>query len=288
MVRRRAAALAAALAAASCVPEVEQDSPEALVFAAFDPGTGQIPLPNDLALANLPPSGPVRTALEQVIRDGGFRVSQTQGVVIPFVTLSFQEATGAYRPETTPPAIDVATVTPSTVAFVQYDVTPPLVVDDFIAVYGSNAADPNDLVIVPRPESGAFVAGGRYVVALRGGANGVKTTDGRPVNALGPIALIAPNVDLTIPANTPPGITAPELVALEGGTTQQPLGLRDFYALPLEWNPVDSPPPGPPFEPPWTPAPASGLVPPFDAVALVFPHEEIASIQTFEMSAVFP
>jgi hypothetical protein len=271
MLRRRTVALAAALAIA-CVPEVEQGSqPESFAVAVLDPATGTLPFPNDVALANLPPAGAQRDALVAIIAAGGFPAATP--VTIPMLTFQRNATTGVFEPVLgTPPAVDASTATPQTVAFLRYDVSPPAPVP-FTAVYGPTPQTANQLVLNHAP----LAAGGRYVVALRAG--GIRTADGGGVGASLPFALIAPNEDLSVFANQPPtGLTPAQLVLLEGGAPPAPpLGLRDFYALPLQWRS-----PGPAL---WIPDDTSATpLTPFAAVSTVFPSEEIASIQTFEIA----
>lgn len=272
MIARRALSLALALAPlVSCMPDVEQDAqPESFAAVVLDTATGTIPFPSDLALANLPPPGPLRDGLVAAMNAGGF--PPTTFVTIPMGTYQRNPTTGVFERTPTPPAVDAATATAETVAFLRYDVNPPTPVE-FTPVYGPTPQGANLLFLNHAP----LAAGGRYVIALRAG--GVRTTDGAGVVASLPFALIAPNKDLSLVVNQPPtGLTPLQVAQLEGGAPPAPpLGLRDFYALPLQWRFAGGTL--------WIPDDTSQTpLSPFAAVSTVFPSEELASIQTFEIA----
>jgi hypothetical protein len=282
-------ALAAVLAAASCNKTVSQRPPApTIVLATFNPGgagvPAVIPLPNDLALEAAPSqTGLVRELLFSYINDGGFPGDQT--ITVPIRSENYDPNTGAYAPAAAPPAgIDATTVNAQTVAIVRVDVNPPQVLPPTLAAYDATAG-----VLRIRSVTGLPV--GRYVVAVRGGDNGVKTSDGLRLGADQAIALIAPNRDLTQPENQPPvPLTPAQIASLEQ--------LRALFAHGLDWGKVPSDPIcrqalGIPAAAPfpegecWLPpqAPSPGITAAFDAVDVVFPHHELASIQTFEIAA---
>lgn len=299
-------ALAGVLAAAGCHDVSQQEPAPVIVVATFDPGQpgvrpATIPVPSDLALQGAPglPAGATRTALFQLITLGGWPPTVSawspQGIAIPLRTEVFDAGTGTYSSGAPPAELDLATVNASTVAIVRLN-NPATRVDfsTITPVYASGA-----LVLAP---TGGVINPGRYVVAVRGGANGVKAlVDGQPVplEADQAIALIAPNKDLSQPQNQPPGgLEAAQVAALER--------LRGTFAVGMDWNRVAvpaapsptnpdpcllalgvSPPEGACWLPP-IPAlggtlPTPDITAAFTGVDQVFPHEEIASIQTFEV-----
>jgi hypothetical protein len=296
--------LAGVLAAAGCKDVNQRDPAPVLVLATFDPTTGIIPLPNDLALQGAVglPDGPQRDALFTLIGLGGWPPptsmwSPVQGIAIPIRTEVFNDDQGFYEPGPPPADIDIATVRwaaddpASTVAIVRLNEPATEVALATPPVFFGGA-------LILNPEGGAFLPG-RYVVAVRGGRNGVMAlVDGEPVplEADRPIALVAPNKDLSVEENQPPGgLDATQVAALER--------LRGTFAVAMDWNAVDVPPEPAPdpcllvlgVSPPegvcWLPPvpqlggtlPTPGFVSAFAGVDMVFPHEEIASIQTFEV-----
>lgn len=302
-------ALAGVLAAAGCHDVSQSDPAPVLVLATFDPGQpgvrpATIPLPNDLALQGAPglPAGATRTGLFQLITLGGWPPplsswSPLPGIVIPIRTEVFDAATGTYAPGAPPTALDLDTVNASTVAIVGLNGSATQVTLALPAVYA-----PGSLILAP---AGGVFAPGRYVVAVRGGPNGVKAlVDGQPVplEADSAIALIAPNKDLSQPQNQPPrpaGVT-PEQFEAQMARLET---VRGTFAVAMDWNRVAvpaapapdpcllalgvSPPEGACWLPP-IPAlggtlPTPGITAAFAGVDMVFPHEEIASIQTFEV-----
>src|SRR3954471_23215481 len=104
------------LAAAACgAPDVgfTPSSASSVVSAVFDPITGQIPLPNDLALAQIPSSLPPaqQDLLNAFKNQGGFPNDQE----VP-VTISFLRTNIAADGTTTSaaPTLDTTTLTPAT------------------------------------------------------------------------------------------------------------------------------------------------------------------------------
>lgn len=289
---RRAGILALALGilAAGCAKEVKKHAPPAqLVLATFDPGVpGQraatIPLPSDLALKAAPsmPIGVTREVLFSFISGNGWPGDQV--ITVPIRLETYDAATDRYVVSTTPPAaIDPATINAQTVAIVRLDVSGATPIAPELAAYSPDPANTTQGVIRIRPKGG--LPAGRYVVALRGGTNGVKTADGLPIEADKPISIIAPNKDLTQHVNWPPGMTSDLAAQLDA--------LRLTFANPLDWNTVPSEAackaalqmtdPIPEGEC-WLPTGATATAA-FTAVSSVFPHTEIASIQTFEVAS---
>lgn len=289
--------------AVGCTTVDQEAEPQSFLVATFDPTTATIPTPNDLALQGAPAQTDptTRGALFAIIDAGGF-ITTTGHPLAPLSVISIplrqveRQADGSYAPSgTPPPTLDETTINASTVAIVRLNgegapvAYPPIV--------AQNAAG----VIRLLPQGG-YVAGARYVVALRGGDNGVRATDGQPIAAEAPIALILPNRNLNFEENQPIGGLAPAQVA-------QLEQIRSLYAAPIDWNRVPPPAgtPGPESEaicraalgipsaapfpeqrcwlpplPPGTFTP--GVTPAFDGIDLVFPRTEAASIQVFEIA----
>jgi hypothetical protein len=271
MLHRRAPILAIlAVLAAACTEEVEQNgAPDEVVIASFDPATATIPLPNDLALQASPtlPAGVQKELLQSFVVKGGFPSDQEVAITVPIRTFTRDAETGEYSPSTTPPSLDLTTLNEGTVAVVKVAPGAAERVPVEVGGYANGA-----LTIRKVPVNGSRRwAPGRYVAALRGGEHGVKTTDGRAIGAQDIIALVAQDADLSNPENQPPGGLRPAQVT-------QLNQLKSLYANPVDWN-------GAPAANPtaWQPgAPAQGQLSAFAAVDTVFPHEELASIQTFE------
>lgn len=307
----RAFPLAALAALLACLPDVEQTAqPNEIVLARFDTTTGVIPFPNDLALqsASTLPAGVTKTTLETFINAGGFPaavVTPPAGSVLIPVRAFAKAADGTYSAPGTAPVFDnTALNAAGAIAFLRYDVNPPAQVP-FQAQFApqlpatSPVAGPA-IVVAP---TAALAAGGRYVVALR---SGIQTTDGRAIGADQAIALIAPNKDLaTTPENRPPGLSDALAKRLDA--------VRQTFANPLPWTRIGAPIPGAagicqqanqnpaataPCWLPCTPTLAAAVAPaglckplangaaeaPFAAIDTVFPHQDVASIQTFNLA----
>ena len=284
---RRAGTLSFALALTACHSVTQEQQPADFIFASFDSTTGAIPLPNDLALqanatatpsAHLPPAQ--IEVLNGYIKSGGFPSDVEADITIPFHAVTWNAGAGAsgqYEPAAAP-TLDDASVTPSTVVLLRVDVTPPAAVTyDKVIAAGKLTLRP------PLAADGTRRwAGGRYVVAVRGGASGVKA-GGKAINPDTGIALAIPNVDVRLKENQPPGGLTPELAA-------QVNGLRTVLWNALPWCNV-----GGTWNPPVNPA--TGQVDPglcagpisvptksaFDAVNGVFPYADTAVVATFSI-----
>jgi hypothetical protein len=227
---------------------------------------------------------------------------------------TYDEGTGTYALSDDPPAaIDTATVNADTVAFVQLNADVPAIAPTLVA-YSPVTAIPGAGAIILRPglpscstPDACLLPPGRYVVAIRGGRHGVQMLgeDGTtriPLEADRPIAIVAANKDLSVEENRPPrpdGTTEEEFEELMARLET----LRGTFAVGMDWNAVDVPPEPAPdpcllvlgVSPPegvcWLPPipqlggtlPTPGVTAAFAAVNEIFPHEEIASIQTFEV-----
>lgn len=159
------------LGAASCAPEIAQDTAPDVVLADFNPAASPavVPTPNDLAidattgLVNAPidPSAPA--AQQEFTKDylntlNGFPVSSTASTKIPDLDKTTVNATSVRF-------IDLLAGTPIATPAV----TPTIAYDE----------DTDQLVVAP-PATG-WPKGGRYAVALIGGANGLKGVGGKQV-----------------------------------------------------------------------------------------------------------
>jgi dienelactone hydrolase len=259
--RRYGPPLVLAFASLLACTDVKQEKPAPqLVIATF--ASPNIPTPNDLVLQAVPtlPDGAQKELLQSFIDAGGFPSDQEVTITIPFRAVNWN---GSAYVETTPPDLDPATVTPATVALLKVDGAPQAV------EFEVGSATAGRLVLRKKADASGSrrFAPGRYVVAVRGGASGVKTTAAQgamPVNADQAIAIAAPNKDLTVKENQPPGLT-PALVA-------QLEAVRKVLWSPLTWGNVNGL---------WTASVDTTVTPAFAAVAPSFAPTEVATIATF-------
>jgi hypothetical protein len=268
---RRAGTLVAALALTACHTVNLDPQPADLVFATFNSTTGVIPIPNDLVIqkaATAAPSASLPAAQIEVLKgyakSGGFPSDVEVKIDIPFNAVVWDPAAnggaGAYAPAPAP-TIDAGTVTPQTVALLKVDggtVTP--------VAYEAVTGVPGKLTL-RKPAVGAVRrwAGGRYVVAVRGGPSGVKTTGGKEVTADQAISLAIQDKDLTLKENQPPGFPpalAAQLNALTGVLWNK-----------LSWQADASGA--------WSPVPAADVTGAFPALKDAFPYTETAVDATF-------
>ena len=173
-------AIALALAAAACEPGVPQSAPPAsVVTAVFDPQNAAIPLPNDLVLQGDPTTlkgvSPAQAELLTAFKNQkGFPNDQEVAVTIDFSRVKIN-ADGSTTNVAV--ALDTATLTPDTLLTF-------LILPD--GSYGTVALDPiqaTDYVV--NGDHGTLTlhnkghqpwTPGEYVIAVRGGPSGVKTT----------------------------------------------------------------------------------------------------------------
>jgi hypothetical protein len=281
--------LAAVLAAAGC-KDVSKRSPVGqIVVATYASPT--IPTPNDLALQATPtlPVSAQRDLLQSFVDAAGFPVDQAPTLSVPIALYDWDTATSKYVASSTSPRLDPASVTADTAALFKVDVSPPVRVD----VEAAAVQVDGSISLVPAADSTGSrrLAPGRYVFAVRGGANGVKTTDALSIAADVPVALTIPDKNLADPANQPPG----------GLSAAQVTQLETIRAL--LWNPVawlsanlgtgNAWIPCLPTVLAGAPAPlqaactaASGAVSAsaYAAVDAAFPHAEVASIAAFQVA----
>ena len=245
------------LATAACTPSEPHTAPQTFVIAQFDPTTSSIPLPNDLVLLQSPSSlcTPPATAcaeadlIQSFINAHGFPSDQTVGVTIDFIETSFDSNGSATN---SAPDLDLTSFTPTTF-FVEgmnnagtgEIAMAPLTASSYVknTGYGEATLYPADLAPWPT---------GEYAVLIRGGADGIKTTDGLPVNPSQIFSLLEQNVDLTQPQNN--GLLVAEL------GSQQLANLEGFQLDEVEslWSQFA-----------------------FPSADTRFPHQELAVLTTF-------
>ncbi len=284
MTLRRYAPLALMALAVGCT-EVKQEKPtNTLVFATFDSTAGVIPTPNDLALQAIQkptfPAGAQKDLLLDFVASGGFPSDQEVSISVPFRAVTFDPATNTYAPAATAPIVDPATVNTSNVAV--YKLSDGTVAVRIDVTAETDTLDAKNLKIrkAADPVSGRRWAPGRYVVAVRGGPSGVKTTTGLPVNADQVISLISPNKDMTVAENQPPG-------GLDPVTAATLDGLRKLLWNAVPWCNMTAPVTGwNPFSPGATCAapPVLPAASAFGAITAAFPASEVAAIATFQIA----
>jgi hypothetical protein len=224
--RRSAAALVLLLGA--CQPELPETPTEKVVSAVFDPTTASIPLPNDLVF---PPFNPNLNSVCADTTPGGLKCAQAE-LLAAFsgsfpndqevaITIEFTQTELHSNGTTTisAPELDFASFTSTT--FSVADVTDPDAITDVPidppkASDYVRSADHGTLSIhhqgrTPWPP-------GSYAVVLRGGADGVKTVDGTPVNPSQVFALIATGADFTKDENL--GLLRAQLGSIDAARAQ--------------------------------------------------------------------
>jgi hypothetical protein len=278
---RRAAGSILVLALAACTAVTQEPQAPDLVFATFS--SPVIPTPNDLVLAQVPavpcsvmPDGQAQL-LCTFVKAGGWPSDQEVPISIPLNQVRWDATPtadfpyGHYAPAATPPTLDAATITASTVTVMRVDLTPPVA-----AAYDA-VVSPGLLTL--RKKVGAngrrWDAGARYAVAIRGGPSGVKTTTGLPLAADSAVALVIPNKDLTLTQNQPLG-AIPDSNG-DGTNNDEISSLESLRATtwqPLTWSNGTG-------SGPWAPAPSASVTPAFTAINAAFPYAETATIATF-------
>jgi dienelactone hydrolase len=271
---RRKASLtfaAAALVATACSKDVKQVAPAAkIVVATFS--SPNIPTPNDLAMAAANPTATPampdsaqKELLQAFTAAGGFPSDQAPTLTVPLSSYSYNAAANAYALDTTPPSVDAATLTASNVALFRLGSG----VATRVSIEPAATQTAGSIALLPVADASGSrrLAPGRYVFAVRGGANGPKTTEGLPIGPDQAIALTIPNKDLSVPANQPPGgLSAAQIGLLEP--------VRAVLWNPLVWSNQSGN---------WAPAPDTSILPAYAAVDAAFPHAEVASIAAFSI-----
>jgi hypothetical protein len=294
---RRAGPLALALSLVACHGVTQEPRPEKVVLATF--ASPNIPLPNDLALNAVPTLTAPELAAQKALLEafngaGGFPNDQEVSVSFPVHALKLDTATSTYVADSAP-RIDPASVrdlrdATATVAVYRIDVSPPVRVD-----VDSDVGTAGVLKLRKKADASGsrrWTPNARYVAAIRGGPSGVKGTNGLPVQADQAIALVAPNLDLSLRDNQPPGGLTPALVSqLESlrKALWQPLAWCNMPVLPPAvlalglvpgWNPVASPS----LAALCSPAAVAPATSAFGAVQTAFAPGEVASIATFTVA----
>ncbi|HVZ23717.1 MAG TPA: hypothetical protein VG871_21735, partial [Vicinamibacterales bacterium] len=268
MSRHLLVAAPALLALAACSVSQPRTAPQKFVIAQFDPvGTGSagpdIPLPNDLVLHQnpnslcSPPSDASAPAcaeaelIQSFIDANGYPADQEVAVTIDFIETSFN-ADGTTT--NTAPDLDLSTFTPSTFFVYAQNAAgtgevpiDPLGSDDYVKYADHGTLTIHNVGHAPWPP-------GVYAVLVRGGDNGVKTTDGLPVNPSQIFYLLRQNVDLASPANN--GLLKAQLGS-EEAAHEQGLELNEISGL---WNEFA-----------------------FPAAATRFPYQELAILTQFSI-----
>jgi len=193
--RRFAIAPLLALATFACTQTVPSNPNTAVPTAEWDPTTGVIPLPNDLAISPLlnPALVHPQNAQDELLAyfhaQGGFPADQVVPLAFP---LAVENISGPGAVVNTPPDIDLATVVPCTGLqapggcnlFVFEATGQPGAQYPAYAVTYAKGTTSGTLSATPvasgKPTT--WKAGATYFYALRGGSSGVKTTGGQALN----------------------------------------------------------------------------------------------------------
>jgi len=242
---------ALALAAACGTPEVPHTpSPSSVVTAVFDPIGGQIPLPNDLALQQIPPSLPPaqQDLLNAFKAQGGFPNDQEVPITISFVRTSIA-ADGTTS--NSPPTLDTTTLTPATLVAVLQTAQGigPVALDPITDANYVNG------VLTLHNKNRAPWTPGHYVVGVRRGPNGAKTKEGDPIYASSTFYLIAQGQNL----ETDQGIT---LLRAQTGSTEAAIAAAQQLDQIINGYKAG----------------------PFQAIDQVFPHQELVAMTTFAIA----
>jgi hypothetical protein len=255
----------AALAFGACKPSLPDTPPNTFVIAQFDPTTSAIPLPNDLVLEQSPnslctpaaPDGAPACAQAELIQSfitaGGFPSDQEVAVTVDFIETTF-DANGSAS--NSAPDLDLTTFTPSTY-FVWYGgingvgagelPMEPIQPTDYVKNTGYGELTLHHQGHLPWPT-------GEVAVLIRGGDQGVMTTDKLPVNASQVFDLLEQDVNLASPQNN--GLLKAELGSQEAANTEG-LELNEVNAL---WSSLAYP-----------------------AADMRFPHQELAILTQFSV-----
>ncbi len=245
MLLRLAAALALATVLA-CQPSIENEPPPtppggsspAVDFAVFDPTASPpaIPLPNDLALqpSSIATQGGAQAELLRAFAAaGGFPNDQETPIAIDFRRENVDASTAKIT--LSAPDLDLTTFGATTLAVIA--VSPAGVPEDG-QIDPPQAADYVKLTdrgtltlhhkADPATGSRRWKPGFQYIVAVRGGASGVKTVGGGNVNPQPVTYLITRGVDLTLPENE--GLIPGDTRTQKEASAAQLEKLRQSYA----------------------------------------------------------
>jgi len=247
--------------AAACEPSIPQTPANPTVTAVFDPIAGNIPLPNDLALQP-PPGTPLPAAQVEFLNllnaQKGFPNDQELPVTVSLVkTAVAQNGTQT----NSAPTLDPSTFNAGTlVVFLKAaQGAGPVAIDPVTDANYVSLADHGVLTIHNRNR--APWSPGQYVVALRGGPNGVKTKEGDPIYASPTFFLIAQGQNLETEQNLTLLRAQTGSEAAARAAAQQLDQIISLYSQP------------------------NGA---FAAVDNVFPHQEMAAMTTFAIAPFSP
>ncbi len=239
---RRSAALALAAAAlvSGCKKVTQEDPKGEFTVAAF--GVPSVPAPNDIALAQVPtlPASAQRALLQAFVDAGGFPSDQAVSLTVPIVRYVYDPGQVRYVPHAV--QLDPATLTSAaggaaTFALFKVDGGTVTRVDtwELDPTSSVTASDGGSWTLAIRSKPVGTPGAqnrrwptGRYVFALRGGANGVKTIDGKPIGPDAAVDSALRNVPLDNPQNVPIGTPPEKLALLET--------VRKALWLPLDWG----------------------------------------------------
>ena len=210
-----------ALAAFACTPSVPSNPNTAVNTAQWDPSSGVIPLPNDLAInpqlnpGLLAPANAQDELLAYFYAQQGFPPDQVTPLQFPMV---LQTVNGPNDVAVSPPDLDPATFVPCTAPHTPANCN-ILVVNAAAPLgtpfptlamsYAAPAGAPMGTLTATPTSGGApttWTPGGAYVYAIRGGANGVKTRSGaslQPSSSMYTLLFGGPN-DFQCPSTVPP------------------------------------------------------------------------------------
>ena len=244
--RRSLPAVLALATVLACQPSVKNQPPPtppgasgpAVDFAVFDPTASPpaIPLPNDLALqpsSIATQTGAQAELLRAFAAAGGFPNDQETPITIDFHRENVNTSTGKIT--LSAPDLDLASFVATTVAVIA--VSPAGAPEDGQidlpqAADYVKSADHGTLTIHHKAEattgSRKWKAGFQYIVAIRGGANGVKTVGGGNVHPQPVTYLITRGADLTLPENE--GLILGDTPAEKTANAAQLERLRQGYA----------------------------------------------------------
>ncbi|HEY0190252.1 MAG TPA: hypothetical protein VGC42_03970 [Kofleriaceae bacterium] len=252
----------------ACKPDLPHTTGAPVAYAVFNPTTGEIPLPNDLAFGVDKNStcNPVGTAgaaaacaqaeLLQAF-GGAFPSDQEVAVTIDFVQVTYDDK-GAVVPSA--PDLDLTSFTASTFGVVGVTAggsgaapIDPLTDADYV-----KAADGSKGTLTIHHQGHTPWPSGNYALYVRGGDNGVKTKDGLAIGPSDVFDLIAQGQDMEDPKNL-------GLLKAQYGTTAAALAQGKQLNLVIGIYKQNL----------------------FPVVDLVFPHQELAVATTFRIDAQY-
>lgn len=258
--------LPASFLLAACSPDIPYTKPTGFVTAVFDPVNSRVPLPNDLVFmadvnatcphGNIPAGASPSCAQAELLASfaGYFPSDQEVAVTIDFTETTFGERGATTQ---TAPDLDLTTFTPST--FFVYGWTAndqgevplePLTPADYVINGDHGTLTLHHKGLEPWPE-------GTFTVLVRGGADGVKTKDGQPIEGSEVFSLVRQGLDMTARENL--GLLKAQLGSTEAAIAQG-AQLNQLIALYKDTA--------------------------FAAADLRFPHQQLAITTTFKTQPV--